>query len=224
MSSTLSAEAAAARRRHMVDGQLRVVGVDDLALLAAFLDTPREGFVAPSRAGLAYLDSDQPALGSAQGRRLLAPSTLARLLQAAAVKPGDRALDVAGGSGYGAAILARLGARVTAIESDPGAAAAARRMLAGTAGTEVIVADLAKGAPDRAPFDVIVVEGGFETPPETLLAELAEGGRLVGVETAGGAAEAALFERSAAGSSRRALFETSAATLEAFRRAPSFAF
>jgi protein-L-isoaspartate(D-aspartate) O-methyltransferase len=223
MASSLSAQAAAARRRRMVDGQLRVVGVNDLDLLAAFLDTPREAFVDPSRVGVAYLDSDQPARGS-RTRRLLAPSTLARLLQAAAVKPGDRALDVAGGSGYGAAILARLGARVTALECDPGAAEAARRALAGIEGVEVILADLAKGAPDRAPFDVIVVHGAFETPPEALFAQLAEGGRLVGVEAAEGAGEAALFERSAAGVSRRGLFETNAAILEAFRRAPSFAF
>ncbi len=207
----------------MVDGQLRVVGVNDLELLAAFLDAPREAFVDPSRAGVAYLDSDQPALGS-NARRLLAPSTLARLLQAAAVKPGDRVLDVAGGSGYGAAILARLGARVTALESDLGAVEAARRALAGTERTEVILGDLAKGAPDRAPFDVIVVHGAFESPPEALFAELAEGGRLVGVEATAGVGEAALFERSAAGLSRRALFETSAPILDAFRQTPSFAF
>ena len=210
----------------MVDGQLRVGGVTDLALLAAFLDTPREAFVAPAQAALAYLDCDQPALGSS-GRRLLAPLTLARLLQAATVAPGERALDVAGGSGYSAAILEQLGASVVALESDPGAAEAAQRALAGHAGIEVVEGDLAAGARARGPFDVILVNGAFESLPEALVAQLAEGGRLVGVEARAGAQdaqEAVLIERSAAGISRRTLFETRAAAIEAFRRAPSFAF
>ncbi|MGD0642602.1 MAG: protein-L-isoaspartate O-methyltransferase, partial [Roseiarcus sp.] len=99
MAATSSTQALIERRLHMVNGQLRVGGVTDLNVLAAFLDTPREAFVAPAQAGLAYLDCDQPALGSSD-RRLLAPLTLARLLQAATVAPGERALDVAGGSGY----------------------------------------------------------------------------------------------------------------------------
>jgi protein-L-isoaspartate(D-aspartate) O-methyltransferase len=207
----------------MVDGQLRVGGVTDLNLLAAFLDTPREAFVAPAQAGLAYLDCEQPARGSS-GRRLLAPLTLGRLLQAAAVAPGERALDVAGGSGYSAAILEQLGASVVALESDAGAAEAARRALAGHAGIEVVEGDLAAGARERGPFDVILVNGAYESRPDALIEQLAEGGRLVGVEAEGGAEEATLVEKSAAGISRRTLFETRAPLIEAFRRAPSFAF
>jgi len=74
MTPTPSTQALIVQRRHMVDGQLRVGGVTDLSLLGAFLDTPRESFVAPAQAALAYLDCDQPALGSS-GRRLLAPLT-----------------------------------------------------------------------------------------------------------------------------------------------------
>ncbi len=210
----------------MVNGQLRTGGVNDLNVLAAFLDTPREAFVAPALAGLAYLDCDKPALGSSS-RRLLAPLTLARLLQAATVAPGERALDVAGGSGYSAAILEHIGASVVALESDPGAAEAARRTLAGHAGIAVVEGDLAVGAQNKGPFDVILVNGAFESRPDALIAQLAEGGRLVGVEAlpdAQGAQEAVLIEKSAAGIGRRTLFETRAATIEAFRRAPSFAF
>ena len=195
---------AAAHRLKMVNGQLRVCDVNDLDLLAAFLDTPREAFVAPDMARFAYLDSDQPSLGS-QTRRLLAPTALARLIQAAEVKPGERVLDVGGGAGYGAAILEHLGARVVALESDPGAAAAARKLLNGRAGIEI-------------------VEGAFEVSPDALLAELAENGRLVGVDCRAGTPEATLIERRAAGFGRRALFETRATALEAFKRAPSFAF
>jgi protein-L-isoaspartate(D-aspartate) O-methyltransferase len=223
MASTPSAQTLIEQRRHMVNGQLRVGGVNDLSVLAAFLDTPRESFVAAGRAGFAYLDCDQPALGSS-GRRLLAPLTLARLLQAATVAPGERALDVGGGSGYSAAILEQLGASVVALESDAGAADAARRALAGHAGIEVVEGDLALGAQGKGPFDVILVNGAFESRPDALIAQLAEGGRLVGVEARDGAQEGVLIEKSGAGISQRALFETQAATIEAFRPAPSFVF
>jgi protein-L-isoaspartate(D-aspartate) O-methyltransferase len=207
----------------MVDGQLRVGDVTDLNLLSAFLDVPREAFVAPAQAPFAYIDADQPSLGS-QARRLLAPLTLARLLQAATVAAGERALDVAGGSGYSAAILARLGARVVALESDAGALDAAKAALTGTPGVEAMGGDLAAGAPAKGPFDVILINGAFEAFPEGLVAQLAEGGRLVGIEAGSQAQEAVLIEKTPSGFSRRSLFETRAPAIDAFRRAPSFAF
>ena len=223
MALTALDEDASAQRLKMVNGQLRVCDVNDLDLLAAFLDTPREAFVAPEMARFAYRDGDQPSLGSPT-RRLLPPTVLARLLQAAEVKPGERVLDVGGGAGYGAAILEHLGAQVVALESDPGAAAAARKLLNGRPGIEVVEGDLAAGAKGRGPFAVIVVEGGFEIPPDALLAQLAENGRLVGVDAREGAPAATLIERLATGFGRRALFETRAACLEAFKQAPTFAF
>ena len=101
----------------MVNGQLRAGGIVDQAVLAAFLGTPRERFVVPAYASLAYVDRELPALG-AKARRLLAPMTLARMLQAAMVNPGDRALDVGGGSGYGAALLDAMGAGICVLTSD----------------------------------------------------------------------------------------------------------
>ncbi|THD43220.1 MAG: methyltransferase domain-containing protein [Bradyrhizobium sp.] len=212
----------ATQRLNMVNGQIRVADVNDLDLVGAFLDVPREEFVAPEAKGVAYLDSAQPSLGSTT-RRLLPPVVLARLIQAAGVGAGDRVLDVGGGAGYGAAILARLGAKVVALESDPGAAEAARRLLA-SRGVETLEGDLDKGAAGKGPFVVIVVEGAFETAPEALLAELAENGRLVGVEAGSRAQTAVLVERRNGESSRRALFETRVAEFEAFRRARDFAF
>ena len=107
------------RRLHMVNGQLRTGGIVDKSLLAAFLATPRQRFVTPEFKSLAYLDRELPARGGAK-RKLLTPVTLARMLQAAAVVPGDRALDVAGGSGYCAALLDAMGAKVVMLESDFG--------------------------------------------------------------------------------------------------------
>ncbi len=221
--TTTSAETYRALRLSMVNSQLRTGDVVDQEVLAAFLETPREQFVAPSFAELAYLDRDAPALG-ARNRRLLPPLTLARMLQAAAVAPGDRALDVGGGSGYGAAILARMGAKVVALESDAGAAEAARAALSGAENVTVVLGPLDAGAKKLAPFDLIVVEGAFRVAPDALLALLADGGRLVGVDAIMGASQAALYERRGAAMSRRALFETIAQTLDGFEAPASFAF
>ena len=223
MAKASSAEVQRARRLAMVNSQLRTGDVVDQNVLAAFLATPREAFVAPAFVELAYLDRDAPALG-AKGRRLLPPLTLARMLQAAAVKAGDRALDVGGGSGYGAAILAAIGAKVVALESDPGAAAAARELLSGRENVTVIHGPLDTGAKTLGPFDLIVVGGAFRVPPDALLALLADEGRLVGVDATMGASQAALYEKCGEGVSRRALFETTAETLDGFQPVPGFAF
>ena len=213
----------AVRRLHMVNGQLRTSDVTDLSVLAAFLEVPRERFVAPALAQLAYVDQDLPAAG-ADRRRLLAPRTLALLLQAAAIGPGERALDVAGGSGYSAALLDHLGASVIAVESDRGAAQFAREALAGRAGVEVVEGELAAGAPGKGPFDVILVNGAFETTPRALLDQLASGGRLVGVDARTGSPRGAIIDKSQVGFSERSLFDAKADVLEAFRRTPGFVF
>src|SRR5271165_2478015 len=223
MGAHISAELPQDLRLNMVNGQLLTGGIVDRALLAAFLATPRERFVAPAYASLAYMDRDLPALG-AKVRRLLPPLTLARMLQAAAVNPGDRALDVGGGSGYGAALLNVIGAKVVALESDAGAAAAAREELAGRPNVEVVEGPLDAGVAHLGPFDVIVVEGAFRIFPKTLLAQLADGGRLVGIDSSGGSSQAALFEKRGEGLSRRALFETVADTLDGFQPGVTFAF
>ena len=220
---TLSAETQQDRRLAMVNGQLRTGDVVDQEVLAAFLDIPRERFVAPAYAPLAYLDRETPALG-AKTRRLLRPLTLARMVQAAAVKAGDRALDVGGGSGYGAAVLASLGAKVVALESDPGAAAAARAQLSDRPNVTVAEGPLEAGAESFGPFDLIIVEGAFRVAPDALFAQLADGGRLVGIDAIIGASQAALYEKRGEAISRRALFEAAADTLDGFQPGVSFAF
>jgi protein-L-isoaspartate(D-aspartate) O-methyltransferase len=221
--TTLSAETQRERRLVMVNSQLRTGGVVDQEVLAAFLETPRERFVAPEFADLAYIDRDAPTLGS-KTRRLLPPLTLARILQAAAVKADDRALDVGGGSGYGAALLEFMGAKVVALESDPDAVAAARQALADRQNIVIVEGPLDSGAAELGPFDVIVVEGAFRISPEPLLALLSDGGRLVGIDATTAISQAALYERSGPALSRRALFETTAETLDGFQPGVSFAF
>ena len=141
---------------------------------------------------------------AAAKRKLLAPVTLARMLQAAAVVPGDRALDVGGGSGYCAALLDAMGAKVVMLESDSGAAAAARAELKGRANVVVVEGSLERGAADRAPFDLIVVEGAFAVSPDSLLALLADPGRLVGIDASREPPQAVLYEKIGAALSRQA--------------------
>ena len=222
MAQAISGDTMAARRQHMVDGQLRSCDVTDQLVLAAFARIAREKFVAAAYVSLAYVDREVPALGAGD-RLLLAPMVLAKLIQAANVRPGEKALDVAGGSGYSAAILSDLGAQIVTLESDEGAAAAAKTLLAGEASVQFAAGALTAAAPG-GPFDVILVNGAFERSPDELLDQLAEGGRLVGVDASFGAPKAVLVERMGGAASRRILFDATASRLHAFSQSPSFAF
>jgi protein-L-isoaspartate(D-aspartate) O-methyltransferase len=209
------------RRLHMVNSQLRTGGIVDKVVLAAFLEVPRQRFVAPEHESLAYVDRELPARG-AKFRRLLAPMVLARMFQAATVAAGDRALDVAGGSGYGAALLAAMGAKVVLLESDAGAAEAAKAELHNH--VNVIAGPLDSGAAALGPFDLIVVEGAFGVLPDRLIGLLADPGRLVGIDASSDSSQAVVYEKNGGGISRRVLFETKADLLDGFRPEVSFAF
>ena len=107
-------------RRMMVDSQVRTFDVNDLAVLAAFDEVPREGFVPAGRESLAYMDQNLPVSdgdGPGERRFMLAPMVLARMIQALELAPGQRVLDIGGGLGYSAAVLLRLGCSVIALET-----------------------------------------------------------------------------------------------------------
>src|SRR5262245_35215137 len=108
----------AAARRMMVDGQVRTADVTELRLIEAMLEVPRERFVPDGKAALAYLDLDLPIGDAGRGRRLIKPMVLAKLIQLAEIGDRDRVLDVGCGSGYAAAVLARLAIQVVALEQD----------------------------------------------------------------------------------------------------------
>jgi protein-L-isoaspartate(D-aspartate) O-methyltransferase len=222
MAQEVSGDDLAVRRQHMVDGQLRTCDVTNQALLASFARIPRESFVTPAFASLAYLDRDVLALGASE-RFLLAPMVLAKLIQAANVLPGEKALDVAGGSGYSALVLASLGADVVALESDEGAAAAAKALLRDEKSVEIVTGDLADGTAG-GPFDIILVNGAFERSPEKLLSLLAQGGRLVGIDASFNAMKAVFIENIGGAANRRILFDATAPRLREFQQAASFAF
>src|SRR3954465_15840571 len=165
-------------RKRMVDGQLRPNRVTDPRVLDAMRDLPREEFLPAAARARAYSDEDVPLPG---GRTMVAPMVIARLAQLAAVRPGDRALVVCAGTGYGAAVLARCGARVTAIETDAGLAGMAREVLGALlpAGVVRIESDSpVSGFAAGAPYDVILIEGEVPEMPQAVVEQLAEGGRL----------------------------------------------
>ena len=210
-------------RRMMVDGQIRTNDVTDRDLIAAMLDVPRERFVPPAQASVAYLDRDLPL---DDRRMLLKPMVLARLIQAADVGADDRVLDVAGGTGYSSALLARLGAAVVALEDDAARARRCGETLAqlGIANVTTGGGPLDAGWPALAPYDVILVNGAFEVEPHGLFGQLKEGGRLVGILGGSPAGKAMLYRKDRGEIGGRTLFDASAPVLPAFRQAPAFVF
>lgn len=206
----------AALRQTMLDSQLKTVGVIDAAVLAAMGSVRREDYLPASLSGLAYADA---ALEVAPGRFLLEPLALALLLQNARITPGERVLVIGAATGYSAAVLAAMGARVTALESDKALAKSAR-----AAGIDVVEGPLPAGWPKAAPYDVLLFEGAIESLPPALTAQLVPAGRAAAVVRVNGVghghAGPVVGDRIAG----RAFLEIAAKPLPGFRRAAAFAF
>ena len=210
-------------RRHMVDGQVRTAGVTDLEVIEAMLAVPREEFVGDANRAIAYLDMQ---LEVAPQRRLMTPMTIGRLLQAAGIGPGRPVLIAGCATGYTAALVAQMGADVSATESDPELAAQARANLvrAGFGAVSVVDAPVMAGNPSRAPFDVILLDGATETDLARLCDQLRVDGDLVGVFALSGQPQARKVTKSAEGLGFRPLFDASAPVLPGLERLPSFQF
>ena len=154
--------------------QLRLRGITDERVLAAFAKVPREAFVSPEQIAHAYDDVPLPIGG---GQTISQPLVVAMMAQAMALRGHERVLEVGTGSGYAAAILACLAARVDTIERLPELADRARPRL--PANVHLHVGDGSLGLPELAPFDAILVSAAAPSTPPALLAQLAIGGRLV---------------------------------------------
>jgi protein-L-isoaspartate(D-aspartate) O-methyltransferase len=217
----------AAARLRMVDSQVRPADVTDLRLISAMLDLPRERFLAADKSEFAYLDIDVPVSGIGEtARRMLKPMVLGKLVQAADLHPQDHVLDVGSLTGYSAALLARLAGSVVALEEDAALAARAQATLRdfGIANVTVVSAPLMQGAPDQAPYDVILVNGASEVEPATLFAQLKDGGRLLCVRGRGRSAKATLYRRVGADVSGWPIFDAAAPILPGFVTPPEFVF
>ena len=212
-------------RRNMVDGQLRPNRVTNTALLAAVSELPRERFLPEALRSVAYADDDVP-LGN--GRFLMEPMVLARLIQALQPQPEEKALVVASGRGYGAALLCRLVKSVVAVESDAVLAGSAEQTIKdlGIVNIRQAVGKLETGAPAEAPYDAILIEGAVREIPRALLDQLAEGGRLTTITAApaGVLGAAQLIVKDGGVTSGRPLFDAGTPALPGFAPPPRFAF
>jgi len=162
----------------MVERQLRARGIEDERVLAAMAEVPREEFVPEELRDRAYADSALP-IGEEQ--TISQPWIVAAICESLELRGPELVLEIGTGSGYSAAVLARLASHVVTVERREALSARAGRTLdsLGIRNVELLVADGSLGAPERGPFDAIAVHATAPTPPPALLAQLAEGGRLV---------------------------------------------
>jgi protein-L-isoaspartate(D-aspartate) O-methyltransferase len=179
-------------RLNMVQNQLRPNRIDDPKVLDAMAQVPRERFLPKALRGVAYADEDLPLPGNGW---LIEPLVLARLIQAAEVRPTDVVLVVGCTTGYAGAVLARLAGTVLLVE--PPAAAAPVEALLDHLGVDNVVVvvsdDPAAGHPGQAPYDLILLVGSVPAVPPALLEQIGESGRIAAVIDDGRIGKATLF-------------------------------
>lgn len=212
-------------RRNMVDSQLLPNRVTDSRIVDAMGSLPREQFVPQSRRAMAYADES---VETESGRYLMQPMVLARLLEVADIQSGNVALCIGANSGYAVAVLAKLAETVVAIESDNGLRQRAERTLGelGIDNAAVIDGKLTEGHPKAAPYDVILIDGAVPEVPADIARQLADGGRLVGVEIGPGRSvgRAVLVTRFGDSISKREVFDAAEPMLPGFEKEPAFTF
>lgn len=213
----------AALRRAMIECQLRTNGVNDAALLAALERVSRMAHVPAHRHALAYSDR---AIPLTRARALNPTLTTARLIGRAHIGVGDKVLLIGAATGYAAALLAAMGANVTAVESDHELLGWARPALAGLSKVTLVEAPLAIGWPTGAPFDHMVIDGAVETIPESLVGQLASGGRIVAGLRRGSVTSLVCAARQvgAAGVEPVSFADLECVLLPGFAAPPTFAF
>lgn len=165
-------------RDNMVERQITRRGIRDPHVLKAMRSVPRETFVDPGMEEFAYEDGPMP-IG--EGQTISQPYIVALMIEAAEVRPGDHVLEIGAGSGYAAAILSRIAARVHAIERHEGLTKKAEARLEQLNYDNVTLrtGDGTRGWPEAAPFDAILVAAGAPTAPASLKRQLAVGGALI---------------------------------------------
>ena len=211
-------------RRNMIEQQIRPWEVLDQDVLSLLAVVRREEFVPPAYRALAFVDTEVPLPG---GQCMLAPKVEARLLQDVAVQPHERVLEIGAGSGHMAALLAHRAEHVTTLEILPQLAelAAANLRRAGVNNVRVVDADGARGLPGAGPFHAIVLSGSVAAVPQTLLDQLAVGGRLIAVVGNEPVMRATLVTRVGEREFRSTeLFDTVAQRLVGFDEPPRFRF
>lgn len=211
-------------RQNMIKSQIHPNWVNDPVVLAVMENLPREAFVPERWKDVAYVDKE---IDLGNGRVLMEPLVMARLLQMAEIRSTDVVLELGCDTGYGASLLGRMASTVVAIEPDAEMSAKASVILPelGIDNVAVITAPLMDGYPAQAPYDVIFVNGAIPEISLTLLDQLADGGRLVAVVRGeSGMGRAVVVTRTAHGFGRRELFDASASFLSGWSAEQRFMF
>lgn len=210
-------------RYAMVESQVRPSDVTDPRIIAAMRAVPRERFVPAHLRTLAYADLD---LEVAEGRFLLRPRELAKLIQNLAPQPHERVLELNGATSYGAAILAACAGNVTSQDGDANLSFAARAALesSGVVGVKTVSTALNEGWAEGAPYDVMLLNGAAEVIPEAWFAQLADGGRMGVVVRNGVTGQARIYTRSQETVSYRVAFDSAPPVTPGLTRAPAFSF
>ncbi|MEX0694056.1 MAG: protein-L-isoaspartate O-methyltransferase [Rhodospirillales bacterium] len=212
-------------RRNMVDSQILPNRVTDEKVIEVMGTLPREAFLPANRHSLAYADES---ILIEDGRYLMQPMVLARLLDIAEIRSHDLALAVGCATGYGVAVLARLVDTVIAVESDASMRTRAERNLGqqGIDNVAVVEGKLAAGHPKEAPYDLIYIDGAVPEVPREIAEQLAEGGRLVCVEMAPGktVGRGVLITRYGQSINRREIFDAAEPMLPGFETEAAFSF
>lgn len=211
----------ASRRRTMVDTQIRPSDVTKFPIIEAMLRVPREEFVPDEKVEAAYI-GENLALGN--GRVLLDPRTLAKMLDALQVGPTDLVLDIGCGTGYSSALMLSMAQAVVALEEDAALIESAETAFARTGAETVVLVKgtLNKGATEHAPYDVMILQGGIEEFPEDLIPQLAEGGRVCALFMQGALGVVRLGVRKGDVIGWRDIFNAAAPVLPGFEKAQAF--
>lgn len=213
----------AVARANMVENQLRPNRIDEPRILRAMGEIPRERFVPETLRPVAYGDED---LALGDGRFLIEPLALAKLLQAAEPRPEDVALVVGDVTGYAAAVLSRLTATVYLLLPEDAPGAPIEALLAELDGDNVVVrrGDTMAGLPEHAPYDLILLAGAVPELPKALLGQLGEQGRLVAVVEHGRSGKVTLARKVNGAIGRLTPFDAQVMRLPGLRVEPGFQF
>ena len=213
-----------ARARHMmVESQVRTADVTYIRILNAMRAFPRERFAPSHLRSLAYGDLE---LEVAPGRTLMRPRDVSKLLQELAPQPGERGLEIAGATGYGAAVLAACCKQVHTLDPDGQLSFAAQAALesAGVTNVQAVSTDPKSGWADAAPYDVILLNGSAEIVPQAWFDQLARGGRLGVIVREGAAGTARIYTRAGDGVAYLSVFDAAPPLAPGLAKPPAFAF
>ena len=207
----------------MVDTQVRPSDVTKFPIIDALLTVPREEFVPDAKRDAAYV-GENIAIGD--GRVLLEPRTLAKMLDAADVQRGDIVLDLGCGLGYSTAVLAHTAEFVVAVEENAERVeeAQANLLAQGIDNAAVFSGALVEGAAKNGPYDLIMLQGAVETVPDSLLAQIKEGGRIVAIFAEGALGVVRLGRKIDGVVTWRMIFNATAPVLPGFAKEAAFTF